>query len=99
MGEAGMKTCPACNSPVKRRGPLCSNCALKLMHNLTSEDPDCLICENCGAKYSASEARVQRRLKQIAATKPGESKTPTLCWVCARLYLSVQAETQEWSTQ
>ena len=98
-------TCQACQAPVKRGTFFCPSCALKLMAHLISEDPECLKCENCGATYSGSEARVQRRLRQICAgvgfmsgpEAPGESVTPSLCWVCARLHYSAQSEKQEWT--
>jgi hypothetical protein len=55
-------------------------------------DPERLTCRNCGTTYSASEARVQRRLKQLAGSSRGKNtaETPILCWVCSRLYHSSQ---------
>jgi DNA-directed RNA polymerase subunit M/transcription elongation factor TFIIS len=97
--------CQACSSPITR-GILCPKCAQTLMVKVLADDPDCLKCENCGALYSASEARVQRRLKQIAAFdeqtlsgKLGESTTPMLCWVCSRLHHAAKADNEAWFTQ
>jgi hypothetical protein len=89
-------TCQACQAPIPR-GTLCQSCILKgIALYLSEEDPDSLKCENCGAKYSGSEARVQRRLKQVAAGKCGEVETPALCWVCTRLHYSAQTERHGW---
>ena len=91
--------CQACQSPINR-GILCPDCALKLAVKICSEDSDSLKCENCGQVYSASEPRVQRRLREIAAGKlAGESATPMLCWVCARLHHAAQGDKEVWFTQ
>ena len=54
------------------------------------QDPDELKCHNCQGVYSASEARVQRSLRQMfKGLRPVPSSvTPQLCWVCTRLYYS-----------
>ena len=53
-------------------------------------DPGALKCENCGGLYSGSEARVQRRLKQVTglSKSTGSAETPRLCWVCSHLHYS-----------
>jgi len=91
--------CQACSSPITR-GILCPPCALKLGVIIVSEDPDTLKCEVCKAVYSASEPRVQRRLREIAAGKlAGESTTPMLCWVCSRLHHAAKADKETWIRQ
>jgi hypothetical protein len=58
------------------------------------EDPEALKCQNCQGTYSASEARVQRALKQYAGRSRTKlnSETPKLCWVCSRLFYSARAD-------
>ncbi len=48
-----------------------------------------LNCSNCGAPYALNEARVVRRCSNPCG---GNHVTPRLCWVCSRLWYSVQAE-------
>jgi hypothetical protein len=91
--------CQACSAPITK-GIVCADCAVKLFVSIFSDDPETLKCENCKAVYSASEPRVQRRLREIAAGKlAGESTTPMLCWVCSRLHPAAPAEKERWFTQ
>jgi hypothetical protein len=52
-------------------------------------EPAMLKCAACKAPFSLTEARVLRQAKD---PKAGDHATPKLCWVCARLHLSVAGQ-------
>jgi hypothetical protein len=61
-----------------------------------AEDTETMRCRVCKGTYSASEARVQRGLKQFTGKSRAKknSETPRLCWVCVRLYYSSREVTE-----
>ncbi len=73
---------------------LCCYCAIELTSRLLASEPDPEVrtCKVCKAAIQYTEARVLRNAKN---PQVGSKITPYLCWVCARLHLSVIEETKE----
>lgn len=86
--------CQICPNPVEDSAPeaLCGPCTVELVHRVLDAEPerDYAQCAVCKADYRHTEARVIRAAKNPRA--PLSRITPRLCWVCARLYHSVQVE-------
>jgi hypothetical protein len=51
-----------------------------------------LTCEECGAPYPPDSPRVMKAATTKTESDLGAAK---LCWVCARLYRSSEAEAKE----
>jgi hypothetical protein len=51
-----------------------------------------LTCEGCGAPYPPDSPRVMKAATTKTESDLGAAK---LCWVCARLYRSSEAEAKE----
>lgn len=83
---------PKCHAVIPEAEPsdraLCSDClnilADRIMSDPVEEDPTTLRCQVCRALYCVKEARVVRSWQ----TDKGDSVSPMLCWVCARLRYS-----------
>ena len=58
---------------------------------MSQKDPTTLNCFNCGQPYELNCARV---IRSLTGSETGRCQTETskLCWVCERLYHSVQQE-------
>jgi hypothetical protein len=85
--------CTYCPEPPESGEDLCVYCALEHACRAMAAHPDPEVrrCKVCSAAIQYTEARVLRNAKN---SKVGSTVTPFLCWVCARLHLSVQAEAQ-----
>lgn len=77
--------CIVCPAEAQQSGPLCRPCSQELVCRIMAADPDPQFkeCSVCKAPFGWTEARVIRHRKNANA---GNSITPFLCWVCARLH-------------
>jgi len=90
--------CVKCGQPYNpgehNTADLCNSCAAELLCRImaSSPEPERKTCKVCGAPYSFTEARVLRHARD---PKHGDPETPKLCWVCARLRHSANAEASQ----
>lgn len=86
--------CPYCPEIPEEGEHLCVYHSLEAacLAMAAEPDPEVRKCKVCSGTIRYTEARVLRHAKH---PKAGSQITPWLCWVCARLHLSVIAESHK----
>ncbi len=92
--------CIQCPNEIDKNGTdtdvLCGPCSIELAYRVmnTEPEPSFLKCAACGTPYRYTEARVLRHAKNPRAAYDRNLSyvTPSLCWVCARLWHSTRSE-------